>query len=136
MGLLSSLALAIIPLLKRPNELEPTPTEDRLRREIESLHKEIETVSAECDQWAALANRWRARYEQAINPVLEREIAAQIRYQAALNQAAAQVHSAQMNAQMNAQSALGQQNFEGFCNCVPARHDALVGSIIRVEGLP
>jgi len=123
MGLMSSLALAIIPLLKRPSEPDPRDAE------IEALKRELEAERARTADWERLAHRWRARYEQAINPALEREVAAQLCHQIMLNQAMAQ--SSAMQAQnLQAYAGLGaQQSFQGFCNCVPGRQDALLGGV-------
>jgi hypothetical protein len=125
MGILLSLAFVIIPLLKRPSE----PPADPRDAEIEALKRELKAERANTAGWERLAHRWRARYEQAISPVLEREVAAQIRHQIMLNQAMAQ--SSALQAQ-NLQAYVGlgaQQSLQGFCNCVPGRQDALLGGV-------
>lgn len=130
MGILSSLAFVIIPLLKRPSE--PPSEPDPRDAEIETLKRELEAERANTAGWERLAHRWRARYEQAINPVLEREVAAQIRHQIMLNQAMAQSSAMQAQNALQAYAGLqlgAQQNIQGFCNCVPGRQDALLGGV-------
>lgn len=147
MGLLSSLALALIPLARFGDRIPVKTSTVKLEARIKELERELSEACADRDRWEALAHRWEARYEQAINPILEREIAAQVRQQAMLNQAIAQ----HQNAQIQAQQAMSAQNFYngspfqqlgqaqlgqgilshalqgyGFCNCVPARHDMLL----------
>jgi len=119
MGMLSSLAFVIIPLLKRPSE----PPADPRDAEIEALKRELEAERANTAGWERLAHRWRAVYEH--------EVAAQVRHQIMMNQAMAQSQA------MQAQSAMAyaglklgtQQSFQGFCNCVPGRQDALLGGV-------
>lgn len=144
MGLLSSLALVLTPLLRSGDMLPPKrkdELEEAYRERIEELRRERDEARADADRWEAIANRWQARYEQAINPILEREIQAQARYHAMLMAAHAQSQNAQMNAQMAMQQMMNARNFyqegqviavpqgylEGFCNCVPARHDMFLG---------
>jgi hypothetical protein len=140
MGLLSTLAFALIPLVRRSSE-SPSPTD-----EVLELRRERDEALAE-------AARWRGRYEvavemyqRAIAPIVDRELVAQEvadrRFRQMMMQA--QQMQAQMNAQMNAQMAMQSQNLASqalfgqsqlgqaaqnqwpHCTCVPGRADALL----------
>jgi hypothetical protein len=150
MGLMSSLALALIPLVRRSGNTSPPAARlidlegerDRQYEEnvaliikIAALEHERDEARADAERWEALARSWEARYHEAMNPVLERGILAQQRqqalYQLAMQQQAQQPTQAQLNAQnFYSQALFGQSQlgvFSGDCTCVPGRSALLRG---------
>jgi hypothetical protein len=119
----------MLPLLKRPGPTESERVAE-LEKEVKHLKLELGAARADAARWEALSNRWEARYGQAINPVLEQETRAQIRYQAALAQAQQQMFYQEAARALNHQNAAqtsGPFQQGAFCNCVPARHDFFLG---------
>lgn len=141
MSIFSAVA-AFLAVVARPAfRVEPDPDNARivaLEAELDDLKRDLGEARAQRDRWETLAIGWQRRYEQAINPVVAREIAAQEVAQRQMNQLMqaqmaqsqnaqmAQYHQAQMMGMQNQVGLLGA--FEGFCNCVPARHDMFLPS--------
>jgi hypothetical protein len=112
MGLMSSLAFALIPLVRR-SPPPPVPICDGKLEELEQARRERDEALAD-------AVRWRVRYEAAVE-LYQR--ASQQQYRQQMLQAAAQ----QM--QVQAQMAQYHQGLPGqwhACTCVPSRTDALL----------
>jgi hypothetical protein len=142
MGLITTLALALIPLARRSSSpLTTIPIE--VSDELKIARRERDDARADAERWEALALSWRERYERAIAPIVDRELVAQevaTRQIHQLMQAQAQQMHAQMNAQMAMQAqGLGspyQQDLLGgmnqfpsqwhHCTCVPGRAAAFL----------
>jgi hypothetical protein len=124
MSILSTLALMITAAI-RP-KFDPRDREIiALKAEVNDLRRERDDARIEADRWRALARRWEERFQARQSP----EVIAQYQAQQLLGQQYAHMQQyAQM--QQGLGQKLGMQNvqapqslFEGFCNCVPARHD-------------
>lgn len=134
MGVLSSLALLALPLMKRP--ASPDVELTRLQAKINELERKLEDVERDRDGWRDIAMRWRARAERTTEFHAAQQLQAQMQLQHAhLNQqVAAQNFYGQGLPQM-----LGAQNFhQGLfgqvaqtqwpdCTCVPGRSALLRG---------
>jgi chromosome segregation ATPase len=127
---MSILALMISAVATR---LRPQSTDveiTKLKAQIDELERKLESVRRDRDGWMDIAQRWRARYE-TMQP--NEEIA---RAQLQAQQLMAMAQQAQQSPYYNqgAVQQIGSQlagAYEGFCNCVPARHDAFMGTVKR-----
>lgn len=119
---LATMVLAFVAAIVRP-KIEP----EKSGRERE-LEAELEAVSAELERAWAERDSWRRRCEDAQAMLARLERAQYQDAAAALQAQHAQMPNplahAQMLQHMNQQLAA-----HSYCNCVPARHDMLLGAI-------
>ena len=111
MGLLSSLALVVIPLIRR--EVVPVVSETaRLKAELEASRAEVERLRAEILQWMDLTQTWRQRCEHA---------------EARLQQSTGQWLQAQSCAQSAQYAQLQADRYPQWhhCDCTPPGRNAL-----------
>jgi chromosome segregation ATPase len=123
MSVLTTLALMVTSLVAKPQPPDVEIT--RLQAKIDELERQLEDIRRDVDGWMDIAQRWRARYE-ALRPNNEEIVRAQMQAQ----QLMAMAQSQSMQQTIAAQNSLYCQQmpglagaYEGFCNCVPARHD-------------
>ena len=116
---LTSLLLALVPPLAARFKPKPNRLAEALEAELASAREEITELRRERDMW-------RNRAYAAV-PARDMQNA---QYQQAMAIAQYQAQRAQQS-QIPPQYFLGAQNLSAldqmFCNCVPARHDLLLG---------
>jgi hypothetical protein len=144
---------AVVAKLRMPDadvevEVEVTRLQarvDELDRQLTNLERDLATTRIEADRWRALVERYQGRAEQQLPAgpdfgphyiTEEMRLRLQAQHQTRELQAMAQAQAQQDQAQLaqynqglaavnypiaQAQGLLGA--YEGFCNCVPARHD-------------
>ena len=124
MGLLSSLALSLIPLLRRDSSTTPTaiPIDSettRLEAEVERLRVENDRLRVDILMWMDLAEDWRRRAESP--PQVPYRQYQALQNQAFLNQALNQARTVYQQQYLNVQ--IGGQNVRRgewyHCDCTP-----------------
>jgi hypothetical protein len=140
MTILTTLALmtsAVVAKLHESSDVEATRLQakvDEFERKVADVERDLAALRLECDRWRA--SDFRPPQLLARTPELDEEFRAQQQTRALMAYAQQQTQAQQMQAQaqqmqmqMNQQylGGLAQQSsqgaYEGFCNCVPARHD-------------
>jgi chromosome segregation ATPase len=128
MSILSTLALMVSGFVAKTRQVDPRDTEiAELKAKIDDLNRQLNSVRDDRDGWMRMAEAWRARYygqDSAMQQIAQAQQQAQqlmdYRQQAA-------AYQGQLG-QLSQHAAYQDQQFEGFCNCVPARHDLLLGA--------
>ena len=130
MSILTTFALMATAVIAKIRQIEDDPRDVTIRR----LEAEINDLKRERDDWRTMAENWRAHaYERADIRREQQQAAAMPLPQIVPIEAAMEYVNQQLQATVAQQaqraSGLAQQgqnllsSFEGFCNCVPARHD-------------
>jgi len=127
MSILSTLALMVGGFVTKTRQIDPRDTEiAELKAKIDDLNRQLNDVRDDRDGWMRMAEAWRARYygqDSAMRQIAQAQQQAQ--QLMAYGQQAA-VYQGQLG--QLSQQQLQSQQFEGFCNCVPARHDMFLPS--------
>jgi len=128
--IIETIALALQALVPAARAKQATIEETRAeiaRAEIEELRRELHDARAASHAWADYALTLQRQLDA------ERAHPMQMYQQQALNAQMAQLQAQQMAGMQNAYNGLCQplgglaMNPQAFCNCVPARHDMLLG---------
>jgi chromosome segregation ATPase len=122
MSIISTLALMITGFVaKQPVKVDPRDTEiAQLKAKIDDLNRQLNSVRDDRDGWMRMAEAWRGRYYGSDYAIAQAQQQAQQLMDYGQQAAAYQGQLGQQQLQS--------QQFEGFCNCVPARHDLLLGA--------
>jgi leucyl-tRNA synthetase len=128
MSLATSLLLAFMAPIVRP---KPAPEKSDRERELEGevlrLNAELERAWARNEELALERDSARRRLDEgAMLARLSQEMAAMQQMNAAMAQ---QMGAQQQMAQYRQATANPDQQWNHLCNCVPGRHEALLGAI-------
>jgi hypothetical protein len=127
MSILSTLALMVSGFVAKTRQIDPRDTEiAELKAKIDDLNRQLNSVRDDRDGWMRMAEAWRARYygqDSAMQQIAQAQQQAQQLMDYGQQAAAYQGQLGQLQTQQ-----LQSQQFRGFCNCVPARHDMFLPS--------
>jgi hypothetical protein len=133
MSILTTLALmtsAVVAKLRVPDsDIKITRLQtrvDELDRQLMNLERDFTTARIEADRWRALVERYQGRAERPAGPDFRAVELAREQTRQLQAMAQAQQYNQGLAAVNFSNPAQGLQ-FGGFCNCVPARHDAFRG---------
>lgn len=139
---LATMLLAFVAAIVRPKmEPEKSGREVKLEAELDELKEVLRRVKVERDSWRRRCEDAQAMLARVAGDRIERRLEQRAQYQdgAAAVQAAQYAQAQQLAAQQNMANPLAHAQMlqamnqqlaaHGYCNCVPARHDMLLGAI-------